>query len=131
MRAVVEDLDSYTLIIDIGASMCKLYVVKGSTLVKIHRVKVGGEQITAQLAALKGIDFETAELIKLNEASSEAHARDVKTAMRSILERPFQEFKRVIQQYSNTHNVEFKSVLLVGGGAQMDQIVEYVQEILT
>jgi len=131
IRAVVENLKAPSLIIDLGASMSKLYIIKGTTLQKLHRVKVGGEQITKHLADLKNITFEEAEIIKRQMASSEEHARDVKTAMTATLERPFQEFQRVIRQYQNESEIKFSSVYVIGGGAQLDQISEYISEVFS
>lgn len=131
IRAVVEDLEAPSLIIDLGASMSKLYIVKGSELQKIHRVKIGGEQLTKQLAELKGVSFAEAEEIKREQAGAETHAKDVKTAMQGTLGRPFQEFHRVIQQYQNINEVSFGRVHIIGGGAQLEQIPEYVNEVFS
>ena len=131
IRAVVEDPDATTAIIDLGASMSKLYIVDGYELQKIHRVKTGGEQLTKQLAELRNVSFGEAEAIKREQASTEAYAKDVKTAMQATMQRPFQEFKRVIQQYQNLHEVQLGRVHIIGGGAQLDQVSEYVSEALS
>ena len=131
IRAVVEDLEAPSLIIDLGASMSKLYIVRGTTLQKLHRVKVGGEQITKNLAELKGVTFEEAEMIKRDMAGSADHAKDVKTAMTTALERPFQEFQRVIRQYQNQNEISFSTTTVIGGGAQLDQISEYISELFS
>lgn len=128
IRAVVDDMTASTLIFDLGASMSKLYITKGSTLQKIHRVKVGGEQITKHFAGLRGIQFSEAETIKREQASEAEYAKDIKTALTATLGRPFQEFKRVIQQYQVTSGITFGRIHVIGGGAQLDHIAEYIQE---
>lgn len=128
IRAVADDNESSKIIIDLGASMSKLYIIKGTTLQKIHRFKGGGEQITKHLAELKGMPFGDAETIKTLYAADPTHSRDVKTAMSATLERAFHEFRRVIQQYQAENNVTFAEIHLVGGGAQLKQVPEYVAD---
>lgn len=131
VRASIKDYNLPAIIIDLGASMSKLYVTKGQTLQKIHRVRSGGVHVTERLAELRSVPFGQAELIKRQAASDELYAKDVKTALSATMERPFQEFKRVIQQYQTNQKVEFSQVLLIGGGAQLDQMSEYVTEQLS
>lgn len=131
IRVVVQDLEAPSLIIDLGASMSKLYIVKGTTLQKLHRVKVGGEQVTKHLSGLINVSFEEAELIKREQASSAEYAKDVKTAMVATLERPFQEFQRVIHQYQTVNDIAFTKIHVIGGGAQLDQVSEYISEVFS
>jgi type IV pilus assembly protein PilM len=130
IRATVTEEQSSTLIIDLGASMSKLYLTKGYTLQKLHRVKTGGEQLTKRLSELRSCSFEEAEHLKRNEAANPEYARDIKTALVATMERPLQEFQRVIQLYTRQYGVTFDKVQLIGGGAQLDHISEYVSETL-
>lgn len=129
IRAVVKDTTTATAIIDLGASLSKLYVVKGFNLQKIHRVKVGGEMITKRISDLQSVQFGDAERIKREMALDPTYEKDVKTAMKSILERPFQEFKRVIQQYETQSGETIKQIHLVGGGTALAPLAAYVSDV--
>ena len=131
IRSLVDGEDKVSVIIDLGASMCKLYIVKGTTLQKLHRVKVGGEQITKRLAELQNITFEKGEAIKREQANHENYAKDVKLAMQSTLERPFREFQRVVQQYQSNNDIQVDKIYVVGGGSQLDQVPEFINEIFS
>lgn len=128
IRSVAKDDSTPAVIIDLGASMSKLYIVKGATLQRIHRYKSGGEQITKHLAELKNLSFGEAEAIKCSFADDPTHAKDVRTAMIGTLDRAFQEFKRVIQQYQHQHDVTFSEIYIMGGGAQLAQVREYAAD---
>lgn len=128
IRSIAKDDKTTAIILDLGASMSKLYIVRGATLQKIHRVKTGGEYLTKKLAELRSVSFGEAETLKRDFASDPANAKDVKTAMVASLERAFFEFKRVVQQYQHENDVTFGEIHLIGGGAQLDQISEYVAE---
>jgi type IV pilus assembly protein PilM len=130
IRAVVEDLEAPSIIMDLGASMSKLYIIKGTTLQKLHRVKVGGEQITHELAELKKISFEEAELIKRESLVGGEYSREVKTSIQAVMERPFREFQRVVQQYQTQHGINFDRIYVIGGTAQLDQVSDYIKEVL-
>ncbi len=128
IRAAAKQ-DTVLAILDLGASMSKLYIIKGSILQKIHRVKTGAEQITKHLSELKQVSFAEAETIKRSFATDPIHEKDIKNAMAAAYNRPMQEFKRVIQQYNLESGHAVSEIVLIGGGAQLNQVTTFINEV--
>jgi type IV pilus assembly protein PilM len=130
IRGLVKPSDTSVAIIDLGAETSKLYVSLNGSLERIHRVYEGGSSATKRVATLLDISFEEAENRKRAYQSDDTKEVDVKKAYMSTVERCFQEFKRVIEQYEARQGTPIKKVILTGGAAAFPGVDIYLSDIL-
>lgn len=130
LRGVTKDTDTSVAVIDVGAHMSKLYIAKNGFLHRIHRVRAGGSHATDALAKQLNIPFEAAENLKRNFNPNDAQASQIKTAVSSIFDRPFQEFKRVITQHEIRTNEQVGRVVITGGSALLHDFAGYTGYML-
>lgn len=125
VRAAATAGTSYA-IVDLGASMSKLYIIKDGSVERLHRVSVGGERVTNAL---------------LNEYETFAEAEEAKqsgTVDQAMLQRAttdtftpvFQEFKRVLDKYNLAKGTNIQSVSLSGGVAATPNIEVLLADVM-
>ncbi len=129
IRACSDGTNDAFAIIDLGAWVSKLYIVRNNSLERIHRVTVGGSNITAKLAELKQISLAEAEDLK-RTAGDDSSLQDVRRTAMSVLDAPVQEFRRSIEQYEDRIGNQIKYVSLIGGVANTIGIVPHLRETL-
>lgn len=117
LRAVTKDSDDSVAVIDLGASMSKLYIAEDRFLQRIHRVQAGGAHATKAIAQKLSLSFEDAENLKRNYTPTHEHSLLIKKVMESTFDRAFQEFKRVIAQYELRSGTTVSRIVLTGGSA--------------
>lgn len=113
------------LVVDIGASTTKMYVVERGVVRLTHLVTAGGQQMTEMLERALGWEFEKAERVKRERGliDSSVYSADenlkIKEAMLSTLSRVFTEANRVLLSYGQRYNKNVARVLFTGGGASL------------
>ena len=118
------------LVVDLGASTTKMYVVERGVVRMTHLVTAGGMHMTENLARSLDWEFEKAERVKreLGLIDSNAYSTDendkIKTALLSTLGRVFSEIDRVLLSYGQRYNKNVSHVLLTGGGATLPGLSE-------
>src|SRR3989338_3289664 len=114
-----------SLVVDMGASTRKMYVVERGIVRLTHLVTAGGQNMTETLSRSISWEFEKAERIKRERGliDSDAYSADendkIKSAMLSTLSRVFSEVDRVLLSYGQRYNKNVSHVLLSGGGASL------------
>lgn len=118
------------LVVDIGASTTKMYVVERGVVRLTHLVTVGGQQMTEMLERALGWEFEKAERVKRERGllDSSVYSADenmkIKEAMLSTLSRIFSEANRVLLSYGQRYNKNVAKVVFTGGGASLPGLVD-------
>ncbi|MBI2611111.1 type IV pilus assembly protein PilM [Candidatus Kaiserbacteria bacterium] len=113
------------LVVDIGASTTKMYIVERGIVRLTHLVSMGGQQMSETLARSLNWDFEKAERVKRERGleDSPAYSADendrIKSALLSTLSRLFSEVNRVLLSYGQRYNKNVSRVVLTGGGASL------------
>lgn len=113
------------LIVDLGASTTKMYVIERGVVRMTHLLSVGGQQITETLARSMEWDFEKAERVKREHGLVNASAfgqsenEKIHEALLSTLGRVFSEVNRVLLSYGQRYNKNVSSVVLTGGGSSL------------
>ncbi|MBI2612329.1 type IV pilus assembly protein PilM [Candidatus Kaiserbacteria bacterium] len=113
------------LVVDIGASTTKMYIVERGIVRLTHLISTGGQQMTETLARSLNWDFEKAERVKRERGleDSSAYSADendrIKSALLSTLSRLFSEVNRVLLSYGQRYNKNVSRVVLTGGGASL------------
>lgn len=121
--------DEVIVLLDIGASMYTINVVKGDKSLYIRDVSGNaGNFITEELQKNLGVDYEDAENMKRGGAEGRSPEADriIKSAVETMAEAVATDIKRVVGTLAEDTSV---SKLLVCGGAVMsDGFVEKLQE---
>ncbi|MDR3571430.1 MAG: type IV pilus assembly protein PilM [Candidatus Pacebacteria bacterium] len=124
------------LIVDIGASSSKMYIVERGIVRLTHLVTAGGAQMTDVLARSMNWEFEKAERVKRERGlvadkaySSEENGR-INEALLSTLTRIFSEVNKVLLSYGQRYNKNVSRVVLTGGGASLPGLSEEAKRSL-
>lgn len=117
IRAAGAMSNEVVALIDIGATVTKLYLTRSGLLQRMHRVRAGGAIVTQRAAEALSVSFNEAEMIKRAPTPEGTQARDVDRASRSVYDHAFEEFRHVMAEYERTHGVSVGRILLSGGGA--------------
>lgn len=130
IRALSRNDDTTVAFIDLGAQTAKLAITRGGTIERIHRVVAGGALISDRIAEARNISFEEAENLKRTYTSDAEYATDVRKATTTVLDAPFQEFKRIIDQYESRIGEPIKRTVLAGGVSAYADITALTRDAL-
>ena len=136
IRSVLGHGLTPVLIVDLGASSTKVYVVERGIVRLTHVISVGGQHMTENLERAMGWEFEKAERIKREHGlvASTVFSMDendkIKTALLSTLSRVFADVNRVLLSYGQRYNKNVTKVVLVGGGAALAGIADVARKSL-
>jgi type IV pilus assembly protein PilM len=104
-----------TIVMDFGASSAKMYISNDGVLNRMHRINVGGTQVTQQFAELQETDFETAELKKIQITDESAEYVSLKGVYSKVYGRALREFRQVIDHYQSAHDIQINKIYICGG----------------
>lgn len=113
------------LLVDLGASTTKMYIVERGVVRMTHMLSLGGQHVSDTLARSLNWEFEKAERVKREQGltSTTAYSADenakIQEALLSTLSRVFSEVNRVLLSYGQRYNKNVSSVILTGGGASL------------
>ncbi len=107
-----DDSDTIALV-NIGASITNINIVKDKESVFTRNIILGGDSITQALQKKLGISFEEAEMIKI-EGSSEHD--NIEETFIGYLEPVFREVGRSFDYFSSTVTDSYISRIIVSGG---------------
>ncbi len=120
MRSVVESTSGPIMILDMGASTTKLYIIDRGIVLYSHTVNHGSQEITGNIARSLNISVEDAEIQKrAGDVSRTIGGADIKEAVSNVIDRIFSETNRFLFEYQKKHNRNIKSVTLIGGGSAL------------
>jgi len=125
------------MVVDLGASTTKIYVVERGVVRMTHIVTTGGQQMTEVMGRTMNWEFEKAERVKRehglidNTAFSVDENEKIKTALLSTLSRIFSEVNRVVLSYGQRYNKNVAKVVFTGGGASLPGIQDAARTSLS
>jgi type IV pilus assembly protein PilM len=137
IRATIDHGLAPLLMVDLGASTSKMYIVERGIVRLTHIVTAGGQHMTETLANSMGWEFEKAERVKRERGmiDSTAYSREendqIKAALLSTLARVFSEVNRVLLSYGERSNKNVARVILTGGGASLPGLVDIARTSLS
>lgn len=117
IRSTFETEKPNTAIIDIGASVSKLYITEQGLLSRMHRVPAGGIKVTERMVEERQLSFADAEALKRSVVSTEPDYGWVQKLTQVTYSRTIKEFHQVIEEYQTRSGIEIGDVVLTGGGA--------------
>jgi len=132
IRATLDRGIEPVMLIDMGTSATKIYVVEHGVVHGSHRVDQGGENITRTLADNLGVDFAQAEKIKRREGldGDGDDADAVRESGRNILDHVFGRAQDIVTSYQEDNNTVVQEAVLTGGGAVLSGAVPVANEII-
>lgn len=129
MRSILDQEITPVLIVDMGATSTKLYIVERGILRSSHSVNRGSQSITDELSKSLGISTVDAEYLKREKGLiGEVNGVKVKDVVTLTLNYIFSESNRVILAYQKKYNKNVSKVVLVGGGSALKGVVDVAKE---
>lgn len=125
IRSVVEEPVKPVLVLDIGASATKVYVVERGVVALSHNIRQGGQDVTRTIASAHGMSVSKAETLKKEHGFAGAQASYDKKTLELVFSRIFEEARRVLVQYETQHNKSVSGLVLTGGGGVTKELGAY------
>lgn len=127
VRAAVQNAETATLVLEVGALATRLYILEGGIVHDMHTIRHGAAELTAAIAKSLGITLGNAENVKRSMGLiSDNYDPRIREAMAPLVERLMSEVIRVITRYETVHNTHIEEISLSGGGALLKGFSEYV-----
>jgi type IV pilus assembly protein PilM len=128
IRSVVDEPVKPVLVIDIGASATKVYVVESGVVALSHNIPEGGQDVTRTIASAHGLTVKKAESLKKEHGfTSKVDTGYTIKTIELVFSRIFEETKRVMHQYETAHNKSISGIILTGGGGVTKELASYAQ----
>ncbi len=122
-----SDVDA---IINIGASITNINVVKNGTSIFTRDFSLGGDAVTEALQKQKGITFEEAEKIKIETSTNEG-SNELNRSLITYAEPICSEIERSIDYFRSISGGEnIRKILLAGGGAKTPGLADTISHRL-
>ncbi len=121
------------LLINIGASITNINVLKGGASIFTRDFTLAGNSITEAIQKKLGVTFEEAERIKIEgPGGDESAEREFQQSLLSYAEPICSEIERSVDYFRSTYGGEYiKHVLLSGGSAKIPGIVNDLTQRLS
>ena len=124
MRSILDEGLAPVLIIDMGATSTKLYIVERGILRSSHMINRGSQKITDEISKSLGISVRDAEYLKREKGLlGEINGIAVKDVMALTLNYIFSEANQFVLAYQKKYNKNVSKVVLVGGGSALKGMV--------
>ena len=126
VRALVYRELAPVLFVDIGALSSKVAIVDYGIIRSAHSLEGGSQAVTMALSRSLGIDFIRAEEMKREIGlSNRPEHREVVGVIETVLDHTLAEAMKIFQIYQRKYRRSINRVILLGGGANTEGIVEY------
>lgn len=130
MRSILNDEIAPIMILDMGATSTKLYIVEKGILRSSHMIEKGSHNITDELSKSLGISIEDAEYMKREKGLlGERNGIQLKDVATFTLNYIFSEASHVLVAYQKKYNKNVSKVVLVGGGSALKGIVDVAKNM--
>lgn len=131
VRSVVDEQALPVLILDIGASATKVYVVEHGVVAFSHNIPQGGQDVTRAIATAHGLSFSQAESFKKQHGLEVSGTPYDRKTVETVFSRIFDEARRVMTQFETANKKSISGLVLTGGGAVTKGLGEYAKNIFS
>lgn len=129
MRAVLDQEVAPVMIVDMGATTTKLYIVEKGILRSSHMISRGSHNITNELSKSLGISLEDAEYLKREKGiDGEIDGIKIKEVVSITLNYVFSEANQASLAFEKKYNKPISKVMLVGGGSALKGVVDVAKK---
>ncbi len=129
IRSVVDEPVKPVMVLDIGASATKTYVVEHGVVALSHNIPQGGQDVTRTIAGAHGFTIDKAEALK-KEHGFRQNGYDPKT-VELVFSRIFDEARRVLIQFETSHQKAISAIVLTGGGGVTKELVAFAKSFFS
>ncbi len=126
IRSLVTDPTKNDVIIDIGAKVTGINLVKNGLLQLTRSLNIGGDTMTDRIAQALNITFDRAERFKQDFGLKETEF--LPEAVKPVLGTIKHEIAQLISIYKS-HNVNLDRIVFTGGGAQMPGVTTFFEDL--
>jgi len=127
VRSVVDEPVLPVLVLDIGASATKVYIVEHGVVALSHNIPQGGQDVTRTIAAAHGYKVSKAESLKKEHGFADGSGAYDRQSIELVFSRIFQETKRVLTQFEAAHQKTITNIILTGGGGVTRELAAYAK----
>jgi len=122
MRSVLDESLRPVLIMDMGASSTKLYIIERGIIRESHTVNRGSQDITLSLSKAFNLSPEKAEVMKRESGlTGDSQVADIS---KLALDHIFTEANSTILSFEKRYNKTISKVILIGGGSALKGLSE-------
>ena len=132
IRSVVDEPVKPVLVLDIGASATKVYVVESGIVALSHNITEGGQDVTRTIASAHGLTVQKAEALKKEHGFTlQKNSEYNRNTIELVFSRIFEETKRVLTQFETAHSKSISTIMLTGGGGVTKELAAYAQSFFS
>jgi len=131
IRSVVDEPVKPILVLDIGASATKVYVVERGVVALSHNIPQGGQDVTRTIASAHNIPVKQAEELKKQRGFSAGEGGYSRETIELVFSRIFEEAKRALTQFETAHGRSVSQIVLTGGGGVTKELIAYAQSFFS
>lgn len=131
IRSVVDEPIKPVLVLDIGASATKAYVVERGVVALSHNIRSGGQDVTRTIASASNISITNAEAMKKQHGFGNHDAPYDRKTIELVYSRIFEEARRVLTKYETAHQKSVSALVLTGGGGVTKELGAYAQDFFS
>lgn len=127
LRSVLKRDLGVTLVVDIGASNTKVFIVERGVLRSSNNINRGSQDITLAIARSLTIPIKQAEGIKRNSGSQDPQIQEIVALTTSYI---LSEVSRIALNFEHKYNSVIHKTILTGGGVLLKDFLEEAQKSL-
>lgn len=128
IRSVVDEPVKPILVLDIGASATKAYVVERGVVALSHNIRQGGQDVTRAISSAHSLSIAVAEAQKKEHGFSGQTAPYDRKTIELVYASIFEEARRVLSKYETTQQKVISGLVLTGGGGVTKELGAYAKE---
>ena len=128
IRSVVDEPVKPVMVLDIGASATKVYVVEHGVVALSHNIPQGGQDVTRTISSAQGFTIAKAEAVKKEHGFISEGAVYDRQTIELVFAHIFEEAKRVLTQYEAVRSTKVSGIVLTGGGGVTKQLGDYAKK---
>jgi type IV pilus assembly protein PilM len=117
--AYPEMAEKTAVMIDIGAGIMNINVVKNGVSAFTRDITIGGSNFTEEIQKEIGVSYEDAELLKLGGSSDRAEPEEIKDILSRVTDTVVLEIQRSLDFFSATAAEEELNVIFLAGGSSL------------
>lgn len=127
IRSVVDEPVKPVVVLDIGASATKVYVVERGVVALSHNIRQGGQDVTRSIATSHGLALGAAEELKKQHGFADGAGAYDRKSIELVFSRIFEEAKRALTKYESEHQKSAAALVLTGGGGVTKELEAYAK----
>lgn len=128
-RASLSGEKKPVMIIDMGASSVKMYIIENGLLLSSHTVNRGGQDISFSISKGLGVPFDHAEHLKRSLGKTKIAEEDrIRDLINIHQEYVVSEIKTVLTMFQKSKNNTISKIILTGGSSSLDGFLDKVKQ---